>query len=77
VNEEWWRESSAAQLLLEEGRLEGLREMAQIVLQARFGVLDEPLKQAIQAAPAAGLTKIMAQRDPSLEQVQAQLQPEA
>jgi hypothetical protein len=63
--------------LLEEGRLEGLREMAQIVLQARSEALDEPLKQAIQSAPAAVLTDVMAQKDLTLEQVRARLKQES
>jgi malonyl CoA-acyl carrier protein transacylase len=68
-----WHESSAAQVLLEEGRLEGLRAMAQIVLQARFGVQDEPLKQTIQSAPVVVLTDVMAQKDLTLEQVRARM----
>ena len=56
-----------------EGRIEGLRDVARLALEHRFGTLDADLLQAIGAADEPTLTAIITQPEETLEQVQARL----
>lgn len=67
--DEFWQESSVAQALVEEGRLEGIRQMAQVAIEARYGPLDADLLQAIHAADEPLLKELVAHPNESLEQV--------
>lgn len=68
------RESSIAEMFIEEGELRGARRMAQIALQGRFGALSEDLLTALGHADEATLQDLVAHVvTDSLEQVRTRL----
>lgn len=65
--------SSVAQAWKEEGRVEGMRELARLGLESRFGALSSEVLQALATADEATLREIATHQDESLEQVQVRL----
>lgn len=65
--------SSTAHMFWERGRIEGLRDVARLGLEHRFGALGADLLQAIGAADEPTLTTIITYSEESLEQVRARL----
>ena len=75
--DEIWNESSVAQAVREEGREEGrteeARRMAQLVLERRFGALDQDLLEALSQAQEVVLEEVVLESGLTLEQVRTRL----